>query len=132
MEEKSWRRNQEKDIMEEEPWRRNHGGGLREEESRRTQGGGIREEESKRRSPGREILEEEPCGEASKGESRSLGCLGSSWGLGGSFSIVKIVKVPRATVSRRRDDSKCHQVHSLRIKVEGRIGGEFRPHPPNP
>ena len=31
-------------------------------------------------------------------------------------------KVARATISRRRDDSKCHQVRSLRKKVDGGTG----------
>ena len=72
-------------ILEEESWAKNLGGGILEEEPwGRNLGGGILEEESW--SPG-SLLD----GKHLRGlweASRSLGCLGSSWGLRGSFSIV--------------------------------------------
>ena len=88
-------------ILEEESGR-NPGGGILEEGSWRDLGGGILEEEPWGRNPGGGILKEESWGRNLGGgilesrkhlgglweASRSLGCLGSSWGLRGSFSIV--------------------------------------------
>ena len=115
MEEESWRSNLGRVILEEESWRSNLGGVILEEESwKRKLGGVILAEESWRRHLG--------------------GTLGALWGhfwssvealkrlsgrpgprrhLGGKsdrFHCVLRYLSSRPTVSRRRDESKCHQV----------------------
>ena len=52
--------------------------------------------------------------------------------LGGTMCqnhCVLSAKVAWATISRRRDDSKCHQVRSLRTKVDGGTGRRIVPAP---
>ena len=87
----------------EESWGRNPGGGTLGEESwRRNPGGGILGEESWRRNLGGGILESRKHLGGLWEASRRLGCLGSFWGLGGSFCIVKMGSKCRERPFRRR------------------------------
>ena len=100
LEKESWRRNPEGGNLEEESWRRNPGEeswkGIPGKGSWRNPAGEILEEESWRRNLGGGILESRKHLGGLWKASRSLGCLGSSLGLRGSFCIVKHSKFEKS------------------------------------
>ena len=117
--------------MDEESWRRHHGGGI----WRRHHGGGIIEggimEGSGRRLGG--------IWEAYWASGKHLGGIWEapgSWGghgrreAGWVEKVLKDIaflhKVARVSVSRRRDERRCHQAPRLRTKVDARPGCEIR------
>ena len=132
MKEESWR-NHGGGIME-ESWRRNHGGIMKEESWKRNLAGGSMEEESWRRDHGGGIIEKgngknlggiwEASGWHLGGIWEASGRLGRPWGLKGILEakcvktyVFFLIKVARATISRRRERGDPHEVRSLRTKV---------------
>ena len=139
MEEAPWRRHHGGGIwrrhLEEASWMRNHGGDIMEEAS----GGGIMEEASLREASWRDLA---GVWEAS---GMHIGHLGSIWeasgrllgagvAMGGERQVgwknclkhFVLYKVTRPTISRRRDERRCHQVPRLHIKVDGCPSQEIR------
>ena len=99
MEEGSWGMNHGIGILEMDSCRRNHGGGITEEESWRwNHGGGILEEASGRDLGA--VWESEE----TRGGQKQVGTKNER------KSFPKIMFLKKVTVSRRRDDRRCHQV----------------------